>query len=349
MTLAIDPIDELGDVGWNRPTPVASVPSKLEVATRLSTLRTVSASELLAEPPPSCHWLAEGLVIAVGVKLLAGDPKSFKTLLALQLAVYVGHMEAHGFLGRDVEHGPVVFVEEEGSRHKLRERVQMMSAGLGLTSPPDIHFVLHEGVRLDERASLALLQDTVASIRPRLVVLDPLVMLHSGDENKASEMGRVMRGLISIAAEYECCVLVVHHVNKPQAERKNTRAAQRLRGSSAFAGATDANLIMDRDGDYNARLRGEYRDAEPVELYLELDPTTLLLSVGEAPEASRKVTRPDLVAWVKSQGKVGVAATAKQFNVTRNTARTALLDAVAAGALDQAQDGQSVLFFDVSL
>ncbi len=269
--------------------------------------------------------------------LQAGDPKSFKTLLALQLAVVVGHADAASFLDRSVRHGPVIFVEEEGSRHKLRERVRMMSGGLGLTTPPDIHFALHEGVRLDERASLALLAALATEVKPRLIVLDPLVMLHSGDENKASEMGRVMRGLIALAAEHECCVLVVHHVNKPQAERKTTRAAQRLRGSSAFAGATDANLIMDRDGDYTARLRGEYRDAEPVELYLKLDPATLLLSPSEPPEATGKVPPAALIDFIRERGQVDVATVAGHFGAkSRNTAKARLQEAVDAGLLDVA-------------
>lgn len=325
------------------------LPLRVMDAVRAPRLRSVTASDLLAEPQPAFDWLADGIVPAVGVVLLAGDPKSFKTLKALQLSVVVGAGAPVRFLGRDARHGPVVFVEEEGSRHKLRERVQMMSDGLGLGQPPDVHFALHEGVRLDERTSLALLRSLVQDVQPRLVVLDPLVMLHSGDENKASEMSRVMRGLITLAAENECCVVVVHHVNKPQAERKPTRAAQRLRGSSAFAGATDANLIMDRDGDYTARLRAEYRDAEPVELYLTLDPETLLLSPAEPPESMRKVTRAELVRWISDTGRTGVKATAEHFGVTRNTARVALTEAVTAGALDEAQDGRTTLYFAVGV
>jgi hypothetical protein len=355
VSLASDPIDELG-VSWVRPRPqgtyvptVGPVPLPVPVQAKPPQLRSVTASDLLAEPEPAFDSLVDGLVPACGVVLLAGDPKSFKTLEALQLAVTVGHADVGRFLDRDVQHGPVIFVEEEGSRHKLRERVQMMSTGLGLSTPPEIHFALHEGLRLDERPSVALLTALVAEVKPRLVVLDPLVMLHSGDENKASEMGRVMRALIALAAEHDCCVLVVHHVNKPQAERKTTRAAQRLRGSSAFAGATDANLIMDRDGDYTARLRGEYRDAEPVELYLELDPTTLLLSVGEAPDASGKVRRPDLVAFVSERGEVTAAAVAEHFEASRNTAKRALTEAVNAGLLDTARTANRTdVFFPVT-
>ncbi|HUG47984.1 MAG TPA: AAA family ATPase [Candidatus Limnocylindria bacterium] len=352
--MTADIIDDLGPLSWVKPrlplvngAEKASLPVR-SVPTVLPKLRSVTAASLLAEPEPAFDWLAEGIIPATGVVVLAGDPKSFKTLKALQLAVVVGGA-ARDFLGRTVRHGPVVFVEEEGSRHKLRERIRLMSDGLGLSDTPEIHFALHEGVRLDQGSSVALLGGLVAEVSPRLVVLDPLVMLHSGDENKASEMSRVMRALISLAAEHDCCVVVVHHVNKPQAERKPTRSAQRLRGSSAFAGATDANLILDRDGDYTARLRGEYRDAEPVDLYLELDPATLLLTPTDPPESLRKVTRPDLLAYVRERGRVGVKLVADHFGVTRNTARTALSEAVAAGALDEALDGRATVYFGANV
>jgi len=308
-------------------------------------LLSVSAADLLAEPEPDTDWLADHLFPASGVALLAGDPKSFKTLCALQLAVVVGTPAVDDFLGRSVRHGPVLFVEEEGSRHKYRERMQMMMAGLGSATAPDLTFVLHQGIRLDEARSLKQLTDVAADIEPVLVVLDPLVMLHSGDENKASEMGRVMRGLVALAAERECCVAIVHHVNKPQQDRKPTRQAQRMRGSSAFAGATDANLIMDRDGDRTASVRAEFRDAEPFELYIQLDTETLLLSPTEPPQSARKIGRDVLLAFVGERGQVGVTLTAEHFGATRNTARNALEEAVATRHLDTAMDGRRTMYF----
>ena len=128
-------------------------------------LRSVDASSLLAEPEPAVTWLVEGLFPAAGVVVLAGDPKSVKTLLALQLALTVGYIGdkpdftevERPFLGRRCGAGGALFVEEEGSRHKLRERIRMMSAGLGWEPRFGIEFVLHEGVRLDDKASLTSL------------------------------------------------------------------------------------------------------------------------------------------------------------------------------------------------
>ncbi len=102
---------------------------------------------------------------------------------------------------------------------------------------------------------------------------------------------------------------------------------------------------MEREGDRTARLQGEYRDSEPLSLYLTLDPETLLLWPTEPPESIRKVGRVELVTFVRERGQVGVTTTAERFGVTRNTARDALTSAVAAGVLDEAQDGRRRMYF----
>lgn len=324
------------------PPPVIPMPARPASGGR-GLLRTIGATALLDEPEPDVSWLVDSLFPAAGVVVLAGDPKSFKTLLALQLAVTVGYAPSEplyerDFLGRPCDSGSVLFVEEEGSRHKIRERVQMMTAGQGWQPTLAVDFALHEGVRLDERASLEALYRAAERSEPALIVLDPLVMLHSGDENKASDMGRLMRGLVGIAARLSTCIVIVHHVNKPSAERRVSRAAQRLRGSSAFAGATDANLILDRTGDYTAQLHGEFRDAEPVDVYLELDPATLLLRSVDAPvKSAGKIPPDDLLAFVRETGSVGVRAASLRFGVARNTARMAL---EAEPRLDVARDAK---------
>jgi hypothetical protein len=324
-------------------------PLRLMLEPRPTRLETVSVADLLAELEPDCEWLVDGWYPMPGVVVQAGDPKSFKTLLGLQLAVVVASADVDTFMGRPVRHGPVLFIEEEGSRRKLRERIEKMREGLGSAAAPDLTFVLFQGLRLDDESSVADLDRLVAERRPILMVLDPLVLLHRGEENSNSEMARVMRPLIGLAAKYDCTVLLIHHTSKPQAERRTTRLAQRLRGAGAFAGATDANIVMDRDGDYGARIRGEFRDAEPLDLYVELDVATLLLRPALAPLPLRKVGVSDLVAWVREVGRVNVSNAMKRFEVSRNTARSVLQETAAAGLIDTARDGSTDWYFPMEV
>ena len=201
------------------------------------------------------------------------------------------------------------------------------------------------GLRLDEPARVAALGATVADRHPVLVILDPLILLHSLDENRPSDMARVMRPVVELAARAEVCVLVVHHTNKPQADRRPARIAQRFRGASTFAGATDANIVLDRDGDRTVRLRAEFRDAEPVELYLAFDPLTLRLSPTLPPENHRKVERGGLLEWIREAGNVTAAEVAVRYGVTKPTARRALEELVTLDMLDSGRDGQVERYF----
>src|SRR5262249_59878593 len=48
-------------------------------------------------------------------------------------------------------------------------------------------------IRLDK--DIAPLEKVVASIRPEIVCFDPLIEFHQAEENSASEMQKVMRGI----------------------------------------------------------------------------------------------------------------------------------------------------------
>jgi hypothetical protein len=106
---------------------------------------------------------------------------------------------------------------------------------------------------------------------------------------------------------------------------------------------------MDRDGDYGARIRGEFRDAEPLDLYVELDVATLLLRPALAPLPLRKVGVSDLVAWVREVGRVNVSNAMKRFEVSRNTARSVLQETAAAGLIDTARDGSTDWYFPMEV
>ena len=79
----------------------------------------------------------------------------------------------------------------------------------------------------------------------------------------------------------------IHHLAKPSAERRGD-IWDRFRGASSIRSGTDANLILDGSGD-RVRMYGEFRDAEPLSAYLELDRTSLTFHVVDAPKGTGKV------------------------------------------------------------
>ena len=83
-------------------------------------------------------------------------------------------------------------------------------------------------VRLDHRSDRQRHEQAVQRIRPRLVLLDPLVRLHGVDENAVADIAPILGFLRDLQRRFETAVLLVRHSRKSGA----TRPGQALRGSS---------------------------------------------------------------------------------------------------------------------
>ncbi len=270
---------------------------------RLSVLRW---QELMTSPPEPPPVLRAGIP-EVGVTVLAGSPKVGKTLWSSQTALEIRK--------------PVLLVIEEGSMSGITYRLARQAAALDIAAPPIA--VLHrQRIRLDNRSSVDALRAIVAAERPALVVLDPLNRLHGADENRPTQMTPVMDAMAGIAYDYGVAVLAIHHLSKPSAERRGD-IWDRYRGASSIRSGTDANLALDGSGD-RVRLRGEFRDAEPLSEYLELDRNTLLFGPGDAPEAPTKVDALALRLFVQERTQVTAAQVMAEYAVSKMTALRAL-------------------------
>lgn len=263
-------------------------------------------ADLMAKPPEPPPQLRPGVPL-VGVCVLAGSPKVGKTLWSSQAA-----LEARR---------PALMVIEEGSLDGMSYRLRCQAAALDVSDPP-VSIMHRQRIRLDNRQSVHHLREIVGQLRPALVVLDPLNRLHGADENRPTQMTPVMDALAGIAYDYTCAVLAIHHLAKPSAERRGD-IWDRFRGASAIRSGTDANLALDGSGDH-LRLVGEFRDAEPLSVWLELDRETLIFTPAEAPEAPAKVDPIALREYVEQRGQVTARQVQEQFEVARHTALKAL-------------------------
>ncbi len=285
----------------------------------------ISTAELLAEPDESIPFHAADLIPAEGLVVVAAAPKIGKTILMSQLALVTGCEDGPPrpqFLGRDVVPGRVLYVLEEGSRASLRYRVRRQMEGLAIARSA-VTWALQAHVRLDNPQSVKDLRARVADVAPVLVVLDPLNRLHGLDENRPSEMSRVMGAAVAIVQEARCAVVVLHHLTKPNFEHRG-RLVDRIRGAGSIVGATDANLVMEPLGGGRVRLEGEFRDAEPITMFLELDPERLLFSRTLPERASGKVPADALLAFVEERTRVTARDVMDRFECSKVTALAAL-------------------------
>jgi RecA-family ATPase len=237
------------------------------------------------------RWLVEGLWGASSVGVIGGAPKCAKTWLGLDMALSVATGTA--CLGKYAvpEPGPVLVYLAEDALPIVRERVQGMTRHRGLElAGVEIHVITAPVLRLDRDRDRARLWETAKRLRPRLLLLDPLVRLHGVDENNAGEVAELLAYFRSLQRQLDLSVLLVHHTRKNAAG--GASAGQGLRGSGDIHAFGDSNLYLRRTREHLV-LSSEHRAAPAsASVYLELiatnAATTHLEVIAELEDGKRR-------------------------------------------------------------
>jgi hypothetical protein len=194
------------------------------------------------------RWLVEELWGAGAVGVLGGAPKCAKTWLGLDMALSVATGTA--CLGRYAvpEPGPVLVYLAEDALPIVRDRIEGMARHRGIElARVEIYVITAPVLRLDRGSDRARLWETTKRVRPRLLVLDPLVRLHGIDENHAGEVAELLAYFRSLQRRLDLAVLLVHHTRKNAAG--GVAAGAGLRGSSDIHAFGDSNLYLRRNRD----------------------------------------------------------------------------------------------------
>src|SRR5271167_3132213 len=230
------------------------------------------------------RWLVEQLWCDNSVGVIGGAPKCAKTWLGLDMALSVA--TGTPCLGKYAvpQPGPVLVYLAEDALPVVRERVAGMARHRGLDlAGVDIHVITAPTLRLDRGADRTRLLETTRRLRPRLLLLEPLVRLHGIDENDAGEVAELLAYFRSLQRQFELSVLLVHHTRKNAAG--GVAAGQGLRGSGDIHAFGDSNLYLRRTREHLV-LSSEHRAAPasaPVSLELVASDalTTHLEIIGE--------------------------------------------------------------------
>jgi hypothetical protein len=240
------------------------------------TLPVVHVAELPSDEIAE-RWLVEQLWCSNSVGVIGGAPKCAKTWLGLDIALSVA--TGTPCLGKYnvPERGPVLVYLAEDALRAVRERVDGMARHRGLDlEEVEIHVITAPVLRLDQDRDSTRLWETARRLRPRLLLLDPLVRLHGIDENRAGEVAELLGYFRSLQRELGLSVLLVHHTRKNVGE--GVAAGQGLRGSGDIHAFGDSNLYLQRTKDHLI-LSSEHRAARASgPIYLELVAT----DVGKA-------------------------------------------------------------------
>jgi hypothetical protein len=127
----------------------------------------------------------------------------------------------------------------------VRERVAGMARHRGLDlAGVEIHVITAPTLRLDRDPHRTRLLETAKRLRPRLLLLDPLVRLHGIDENNAGEVAGLLAYFRQLQRQLDLSVVLVHHTRKNAAG--GAASGQGLRGSSDIHAFGDSNLYLRR-------------------------------------------------------------------------------------------------------
>jgi hypothetical protein len=287
----------------------------------------VEAAHRLADRPDERRWLVEDLWADEAVGIVGGEPKCCKSFLALDIAVAVASGAPCLRRYPVPRPGRVLLFAAEDALHVVRRRLEGICRAAGVVlADLDVQVITAPTLRLDHQEDRDRLAETVATLRPRLLVLDPFVRLHRIDENASGEVAPLLAYLRELQRRHGLAVLLVHHARKGAAR---ARAGQALRGSSEFHAWGDSNLYMRRIGE-QLTLTVEHRAAPStsgISLALEaagdalalrvLDPAREPPTSAPAPEATApedrieralaEATEPLTVAEIRAACRIRMA------------------------------------------
>jgi archaellum biogenesis ATPase FlaH len=185
--------------------------------------------------------IGKGILPAGGGLIIAGESGVGKSMLRLELAIYLT-------LGRDAWDLPVpkprsvLIFQSENTLSNEKTRLKSMLGGLQVREPlPKLLF--SDPIRLDlkfKRHWKSAL-DTVRWSKADVVIYDPLSSFHSANENDNNEIRRVLDTLTEINRKLGTTAIVIHHFGKPHPDQ---HSAHRARGASSIRDWCDTMISL---------------------------------------------------------------------------------------------------------
>jgi len=184
-------------------------------------------------------WLVDKLIPYGGITAIAGDPGSYKTFLSLEIAKCVA-ADKPLFGQFKVQAGGVLFLDKENGFRHLQKRLKQ----LGITADLSIQYMDRaETFMLDDTDDFKDLLEIIEREKISLVVFDSLIRFHSGDENEARSMARIMNMFKALCAK-GATVVFLHHTRKEGFRAK--KSANSMRGSGDIHAGIDSLLLLNK-------------------------------------------------------------------------------------------------------
>jgi len=228
--------------------------------------RVVSYSDLMGSGVREPDWLIEDWWTLGSQGIIAGLPKSYKSLVSLDMVVSISSETPflNQFPVNSKGCGPVMVVQQENSKPLIRDRLTKITASRGLVNgkaiagkdstvvfefPPALPIFFYNDFAFDMtiEEDRSAIEGWIQQEGIKMVVFDPLYLMIGGaDEASSKDMRPILSWLLRVRNLYNCAVVVIHHWGKGHLDKTGRGAGGiKLLGSTTIYGWLEAGLYLE--------------------------------------------------------------------------------------------------------
>ena len=189
------------------------------------------------------EWLIPNFIQTGTVHQIQGAMDIGKSMFTADLSAKVSI--GGEFFGHQLTQGKVLYLSAEDSPTKvIKQRIRSMGGaveniyalnGKHIPKFPQDHDKLN---------------DMIVELRPKLIVIDPILAMFEGDMNRETDVRDVVKGFYQVADFYNVAVILVTHTGKS----KHANANHNALGSQGQSASVRANFHMALDEDTQQRI-----------------------------------------------------------------------------------------------
>lgn len=212
----------------------------------------LSGIDILNLELPPVSALIENLIGQEEATIISGPAGVGKSILTLNIALALGSPQIIKLWGLEIQSElKTLFFQSENGARATQNRLKLISNDRFLSNgAKNIIFPSFgtEDIRvskgdLADPVFIDLLLHHIELSGAQLVVIDPLISFHNGDENDNSEMRRSLDNLTEIISKKKCSFLIIHHVGRIFTGKRTSYAG---RGASAAGDWADNNFLFEK-------------------------------------------------------------------------------------------------------
>jgi len=347
---------------------ILSTPEIDETVYKKNKPQLITYGDLLGSAIDEPQWLIEDWWTMGSHGIVAGLPKSYKSLVTTDMALSIatGRPFMNKFEVNEKGVGPTLIVQVENTPALLKDRIVKMANDKGLlkgathindgtlsvTFPANVPMFFYNDFGFDMTMPdcRADIENIIAREGIRLVVFDPLyLMMGAVDENSSHEIRPILSWLLGLRNNYNVAIMVVHHWGKGSSEKKGRKTGGiKLLGSTTIYGWLESALYLEanpnEDGSSTVVVEREFRER------LAPPPQAFRLKMGDIGEIEYGW---DAEGVVGTEAKVFSLLATKPMSMTElkvasemgeKKLRQLMTKLLANGSVTMEQDGKSKIF-----